>query len=46
MQLPVLIKIDVQGHEMNVLREAIHVLKITEVVILEILLIPLHVLAP
>ena len=46
MKGPVLIKIDVQGHEMNVLRGAIHVLKITEVVILEISLIPLHVLAP
>lgn len=31
---------------MNVLRRAIEVLKITEVVILEISLIPLHALAP
>ena len=46
MKGPVLIKIDVQGHEMNVLRGAIEVLKITEVVILEISLIPLDVLAP
>lgn len=43
---PVLIKIDVQGHELNVLKGAIEILKVTEVVILEISLIKLGGLAP
>ena len=43
---PVLIKIDVQGHELNILKGAIDILKVTEVVILEISLIKLGGLAP
>lgn len=43
---PFLLKIDVQGYELHVLRGAIQVLKETQVVILEVSLIPLHNFAP
>ncbi len=41
-----LVKLDVQGHELNVLKGASCALKMAEVVIVEVSLIPLHESAP